>query len=162
MGLSLIVAMDKNRGIGKDNKLPWKLPADMKFFREKTMNRFIVMGRKTYNSVGNLPNRVSIVLSRDFKYTTNKDGEYIAATINYVVDSQKSLDPIVIGGAEIYKLFLPLVDTMYITEVQGEFEVDTYFPAFDLSEWEEIETVVHDADEKNPYRMIFRTYQRAY
>lgn len=131
--LKIIVAMDKNRLIGKDGKLPWSIPGDLQYFRKRTLNKTIVMGRKTYDSLGKpLKNRYHVVL-------TNNDLEKIdgimesASNIESLVEQYQNVEEeiFVIGGAQIYKQFLPYVEELVISHVKGEFFGDTYFPSFE-------------------------------
>jgi len=160
MILSLIAAMDNNRLIGKDNDLPWHLPADLQHFKSVTMSKPILMGRKTYDSIGRpLPGRLNIVLTR------SSDVQIQGVTVvNSVEDAMKAAQDVeevmVIGGSSIYELVLPEVDRMYLSFVDGEFEGDAWFPEFDKTEWEVIDEKAQAADEKNAHACRFVTYQR--
>jgi dihydrofolate reductase len=157
--LSLIWAMDKNQLIGNANALPWRLPADLAFFKSKTQGHPVIMGRKTYDSLGRpLPNRENIVLTRDNNVEIS--GCSIANSVHDVVELVKGKDAFVIGGAEIYKLFLPLADELVVTFVAGEFYGDTYFPTVDFDQWEIIEEIDGVVDEKNIHPHKFVTYAR--
>lgn len=132
MTLSLIMAMDKNGGIGKDNKLPWKLQADMHYFKLMTMGNIVVMGRKTYESIGYaLHGRTNIILSRTMKQKPDD----VAAVYSSVTELMRDYDNagkdsgvvFVIGGSEIYKLFEPLASVMFVTHIHEEFDCDTFF-----------------------------------
>lgn len=163
MNISLIWAMDLNRLIGKDNALPWKLPADMKWFRQHTLGKPIVMGRKTYESFGAkpLPQRSNIVITRDHDYQS--EGAIIVHSIEAAIEQAQQLNTaelMVIGGANLYQQFLPHADKLYITEVQGEFNGDTWFPDIDLGEWQLIEQQSHQADERNSHDCRFYIYHR--
>lgn len=139
MGLSMIVAMDPNRTIGKDNELPWpRIPEDMKFFRKKTLNHVVIMGRKTYQSIGKpLPKRVNFIV------THNRNFEAPGCFVFYDIEAaiQEALDiddsPFVIGGSGIYESFLPYTDTLYLTRVNDEYSGDVFFPKLDLDQWDE-------------------------
>ena len=160
MILSLIAAMDNNRLIGKDNDLPWHLPADLQHFKSVTMSKPILMGRKTYVSIGRpLPGRQNIVLTR----STDVQIEGVTV-VNSIEDAMKAAQDVeevmVIGGSSIYELVLPEVDRMYLSFVDGEFEGDAWFPEFDEAEWEVIDEKAQAADEKNAQACRFVTYQR--
>jgi len=161
MKLSLIWAMDRNRLIGNKDALPWKLPADMQWFRKNTMNKPILMGRKTFESIGKpLPKRTNIVLSRQ------KDLKIEGCIVVQSLDEAKATVPdadeiMVIGGAEIYALLLPQADQLYITHIDESFEGDAWFPAYDLSPWHLVQDESHQADEKNTYNYRFEIWQRS-
>lgn len=160
MKLSLIWAMDRNRLIGNQNALPWRLPADMQWFRKQTMGKPILMGRKTFESIGKpLPKRINIILSRQ------KDLKIEGCTVVQSLDEAKAAVPdaneiMVIGGAEIYALLLPHADQLYITQIDESFEGDAWFPAYDSKLWHRIEHESHQADEKNPHNYHFEVWQR--
>lgn len=159
--ISLLVAMDKNQLIGKDNDLPWRLPADLAYFKRVTMGHPIIMGRKTYDSIGRpLPGRENIIVTRDTSYEA--EGCKVIHSIEEIVKMNEQTDQelFVIGGAEIFKEILPYSDRLYITEINEEFEGDTYFPAFDKSKWEVISEEKGIKDEKNPYDYKFLVYEK--
>ncbi|MGO0059494.1 dihydrofolate reductase [Brevibacillus fluminis] len=160
MKLSMIVAFDKNRVIGKDNDIPWKLPRDQVYFREVTMGHPIIMGRKNHESIGRpLPGRRNIVLTRDKSYeATGCEIVHTAQEALALVGGEQ--EAFVIGGEEIYRLFLPLADKLYITTIDHEFEGDTHFPAYDPEAWKEVSAVEGVTDEENPYAYVFRVYER--
>jgi len=158
--LSLIWAMDQHRLIGRDNALPWKLPADMAWFRLQTMGKPILMGHKTYASIGRpLPGRVNLVLSRQADLQI--DGcivvHNIAEAYAAVPDAAEIM---VMGGAEIYALLLDRADRLYITEIDGEFEGDAWFPDFDGASWQQLSQQTHQPDEKNQYPYTFTILAR--
>lgn len=162
MIISLIAAMDKNRVIGKSgNELPWRLPADLKRFKSVTLGKPIIMGRKTFESIGRpLPERTNIIITRSEKYE--------APGCVVVHSPEKALsaagdapEVMIIGGAEIFARFLPLAKRLYFTHVSGEFEGDIYFPSLDPKEWREIFREAHEPDEKNPYNYTFVTLERS-
>lgn len=160
MILSIIAAMDRNHLIGNDNQLPWHLPADFAHFRAKTMGKPIVMGRKTFDSIGKpLPGRINIVLSRNpgTQYEGVKCAGSLKDAISLVPDAEEIM---IIGGSTIYEMLLPQVDRMYLTYVDGEFEGDAWFPEFDQSQWQETEAVLHHKDEKNIYDCRFVTLEK--
>lgn len=159
--ISLIVAMDENRLIGKDNQLPWHLPQDLAYFKRMTMNHKIVMGRKTYESIGKpLPGRENIIITRDSSYT--KDGCKVLHSIDDILELSKATDEnvFVIGGAEIFKEILPYSDKLYMTHIHHEFEGDTFFSQLNDSEWETISVESGMRDVKNPYEFDFVVYQK--
>lgn len=151
--------MDNNRLIGKANELPWHLPADLQHFKSVTMAKPIVMGRKTYDSIGRpLPGRQNIVLTRS---DIEIEGVTVVNTIDEAIDATNDAEEVmVIGGGTLYELVLPKVQRMYLSFVDGEFEGDAWFPEFDESEWEIIEEKSEAPDEKNAYACRFVTYQR--
>lgn len=163
MILSLIVAADEHNVIGGGNKLLWKLPADMKHFRTLTTNHTIIMGRKTAESIGRaLPNRRSIVVTRDAKWTM--DGCEVAASLDAALQLAAGGNPdevIVIGGGEIYAQAMARADKIHFTRVHGTFEGDVFFPEIDSTQWKEISREEHSADADNPYAYTFITYERA-
>lgn len=159
--ISLLLAMDKNQLIGKDNDLPWRLPADLAYFKRVTMGHPIIMGRKTYDSIGRpLPGRENIIVTRDTSYKA--EGCKVIHSIEDIVKMSEETDQelFVIGGAEIFKEILPHSDRLYITEIEEEFEGDTYFPAFDKDEWKIISKEKGIKDEKNPYEYTFLVYEK--
>lgn len=159
MILSLIAAMDNNRLIGRDNDLPWHLPADLQHFKSVTMNKPILMGRKTYDSIGRpLPGRQNIVITRnDIKI----EGVTVVNSIDEAISAAKDAEEVmVIGGSSIYELVLPEVQRMYLSFVEGEFEGDAWFPEFDENEWKIIDEKVQAADEKNAHACRFVTYTK--
>ncbi len=141
MIVSLVVAMAENRVIGRDGGLPWHIPGDLKLFKKTTMGKPIVMGRKTWESLGRpLPGRPNIVITRDRNYRAEgahvADGLQAALALAEELARQSAVDEImVIGGAEIYRLALPIADRLYLTEVSLCPQGDAWFPEFDLQEW---------------------------
>ncbi|WP_295623610.1 dihydrofolate reductase [uncultured Nitrosomonas sp.] len=145
--LSILVAMAKNRVIGRNNQLPWHLPADLKHFKFLTMGQIIVMGRKTYESIGrSLPGRENIIITRQLGYEIPG-----ATVVNSLQDalliceesSTISRESFIIGGENLYRQTLGICQRMYITEIQSDFEGDIFFPEFDRSDWEEIQRHKH-------------------
>jgi dihydrofolate reductase len=155
MKVSLIVAMDKSRGIGKNNDLMWHLPADMKFFKETTTGHIVVMGRKNFESIPSrfrpLPNRENVILTHNQEFQA--EGCSIFHSLESVLDAYRTDDRIVyiIGGGQIYKAALDLnvLDEMIITHVDGEYDADTFFPTFEASHWLKEEIFSFSKDEKN-------------
>lgn len=160
--ISLLVAMDKNRVIGHNNDLPWRLPRDLKFFKELTIEKNVIMGRKTYDSIGRaLPKRRNIVLTQ--KDINFPDGIEVINSLDtlYAMDKENPTEELfVIGGGDIFKQVLPKSDRMYITLIEETFEGDTFFPTFDESEWDLTSKVKGIKDEKNPYEYYFLQYDR--
>ena len=146
--ISLIAALADNRVIGRDNRLPWHLPADLKHFKRLTLNKPIVMGRRTWESLpGLLPQRTHIVISANPEYRAE-------GCIGAVPEIM------VVGGANIYRQMLPLAGRMYLTLVNNRFEGDTYFPDWDPAQWRESEREDFSADDRNPYSYSFVTLER--
>ena len=135
--VSIIAAMDENRVIGKDNKLPWYIPEDFKWFKEKTAGKPVIMGRKTHESIGKkLPGRLNIVVTKDKGYESPCKNIHVYNSLENVIDEHDALDELmVIGWAEIYSAALPIVDRMYITKILTHFDGDTYFPKYNEKEW---------------------------
>jgi dihydrofolate reductase len=160
--ISLLVAMDRNQVIGANNDLPWHLPNDLKFFKEKTMGNTIVMGRKTFDSIGRaLPNRRNIVLSRN--EIDLPDGVELIRDVETILDmnqSNPSEELFVIGGGGLFEQILPYADRMYITLIDEDFDGDVLFPSFSMEEWVEVSRVKGVKDEKNPYDYYFIHYNR--
>ena len=154
--------MDRKRGIGVDNKLPWRLSADLKRFRELTMDHHIIIGRKTFESIGRpLPGRRMIVVTRDVKYKA--EGCDVAHSVEDAINLAREKgesEVFICGGAEIYAQTIEIVDRMYLTFVDAEVAADTFFPEFDEREWSERESFYQPADEKNQYPFIFKTLVR--
>ncbi len=162
MTITLIWAQDQNRLIGKDNDMPWKLPADMAYFKQQTQHKTIVMGRKTWESFGSkpLPNRRNIVLTRDPKFTV--DGGEVVHTPEQALELTSSEDEVmIIGGSQIYKLFLEHADRLLVTQIEHEFEGNTFFPEVNWSEWKLESSTQGPKDEKNVYDYRFEQYVRA-
>ncbi len=160
MLISLIAAMDENHLIGAQNRLPWTLPADMAWFRKQTMGKPIVMGRTTFASIGKaLPGRRNIVLSR--KPELHIDGCTVIHDLSELAQAVDDADEImVIGGAQVYKLALPLAGRLYITQIHARFTGDTYFPEFDGGAWQETHCEDHADDENNRWPYTFRILER--
>jgi dihydrofolate reductase len=159
--IAFVVAIDRNRVIGKDGGLPWRLPDDMKHVRELTTGKPLIMGRRTYDSIGRpLPNRTNIVLTRDPAF--HPEGVLVARTPDEALRlAGHAPEIIVFGGAEIFRMFLPRADRLYLTEVDADVGGDTFFPELDAREWQEVERVEHARDERHPYAFRFLTLDRA-
>jgi dihydrofolate reductase len=161
----MIAAVSKNRVIGKNNDLPWKLPDDTKFFMEKTKGHHAIMGRKNYESIPHkfkpLPNRTNIVVTRQDNF--NAPGCIVVDSLEKGLaiarDSQEP-EAFIIGGAEIYKLGLPYANRLYLTEINAEIQGDTFFPHYDKSHWREISREHHKKDERHDYDFDFVVYSK--
>ncbi|MEN9959740.1 MAG: Dihydrofolate reductase [Bacteroidota bacterium] len=160
--LKILVAFDENRVIGKNNTLIWHLPADLKRFKTLTTGHVIIMGRKTFESIGKpLPNRTSIVISRQADLQI--DGAIIAHSVEEAILKAKSItreDIYIVGGAEIYALSLPLADQLLVTQLHDIFEGDAYFPEIPTETFEITEKERGITDEKNAYQYSYITYTR--
>ncbi|MEQ7800436.1 dihydrofolate reductase [Pedobacter sp. ASV1-7] len=160
MMISVVVAIGENNAIGKDNQLLWHLPADLKHFKEITSGHTIIMGRKTYDSIGKpLPNRRNIVMTRtpglqiqDVEVVSNIDEALALCTTEKEV--------FIIGGAEIYKSTLNIVNKIYLTRVHQSYDADTFFPKIDSNLWDETDVKKHLPDEKNHIAYTFSTLLR--
>ncbi|MBU60514.1 MAG: dihydrofolate reductase [Alcanivorax sp.] len=165
--LAMMAAKASNNVIGRDNKLPWYLPNDLKYFKQVTLGKPIVMGRNTWESLKRpLPGRTNIVISRQADYVA--EGAKVVGTLDEAlelaghvahIDGQDEL--VVIGGAQIYALALPRAERLYLTEVHADVPGDTYFPAVDAAQWREIGRDDFQAEGPNPYDYSFVVYQRA-
>ncbi|WP_340156276.1 dihydrofolate reductase [uncultured Winogradskyella sp.] len=158
--LTIIVASGENNAIGKDNKLIWHLSDDLKHFKSLTNGHHIIMGRKTFESFPKpLPNRTHVVITRQKDYKV-PEGVIVVNSLEDAIDASRfDKQPFVIGGGEIYKQAMPLVDKLEITRVHADFEnADTFFPEIDDSKWQEVSRRTHDADEKHTYAFSFITY----
>ena len=153
MHISIIAAMGRNRAIGYKNTLPWRLPADLQRFKQLTLGHHILMGRKTYESIGRpLPGRTSIIITRQPNFQA--EGCLIAHSLDEAItlaQSRGEQEVFIIGGAEIYAQALSIADRMYLTLVDAEPEADAFFPEFDENLWEKIDEKFALADEKNLY-----------
>ena len=156
--------MGKNRELGFGNKLPWHLPDDLKRFKEITRGHAVIMGRKTYESIGRpLPDRQNIVITRDTNYEL-PSGVVVGSmeeAVGFVTeDILEGREVFIIGGAEIYKLGLPYANKMYLTFVDAEREADAFFPEFNEDDWSVTQTESHAADAKHPHAFVFKVYER--
>ena len=160
MNISLIAALAHHRVIGNENRLPWYLPADLKHFKQLTLHKKIIMGRKTYESIGHsLTDRHNIILTTQTNFKApNCQVIHDYSALLPILNSNEEI--IVIGGAEIFKFFLPLADHLYLTLIDADIPGDTHFPAWNQDEWEEINREYHAKDEKNFYNYTFITLCR--
>jgi len=159
MIISMIAAMANDRVIGKDNQMPWHLPADFVWFKRCTMGKPVVMGRKTYESIGRpLPGRQNIVISRDT--SLNIDGVDVVSSIDEAIDKAGDVEEVmIIGGGSIYEACLPKANRLYVTYIDAQLEGDTQFPDWGNG-WKEISQESYSADEKNAYDMTFAVLER--
>lgn len=158
--ISIVVAISENNAIGKDNQLLWHLPADLKHFKEITSGHTIIMGRKTYDSIGRpLPNRRNIVITRstDLQIPNVEVVNSLDAAISLCEGENEVF---IIGGAEIYKHAIQFADRIYLTTVHQTYEADAYFPVLDKNEWKEVDKEFHSTDEKNSVAYTFSTLER--
>lgn len=161
---SFIVACAENRAIGKDNQLIWHMPNDLKFFKTTTSGHYVLMGRKSYESMGKpLPNRLNVVITRNKDYAI--EGALVVHSLEEALKlaaDQQQQEVFILGGGEIYRQALEkkLVDRIYLTEIKESFEADTFFPELDESEWEETHREEYQADHLNPHDYAFVTLER--
>lgn len=172
MIISIIAAIGKNNELGLGNKLLWQLPADMKHFRETTSGHTVIMGRKTYESIGRpLPNRRNIVITRDSNY--QKEGIEVVHSLDEALkvttleqgkkfeENYEEVEVFIIGGGQIYTEAMEKANKLYITHVEATLPADTFFPEISNGKWERISSEYHEADEKNPYEYTFAEYIKA-
>ena len=160
--LSIVVAKAKNNIIGRENKLVWKLPADLQHFKELTTEHVIIMGRKTFESLGRvLPNRKHIVFSQNPDFKVNDENVQVVHSMleiqQYIEDEKENF---VIGGAMIYNLLMPHITKMYVTEIEEEFEGDAFFPRINTEIWQETSREKGPKDEKNNLDYDYVTYEK--
>ena len=157
--LSLIAAMAKNRVIGRNNALPWHLPEDLKYFKATTLGKPILMGRKTFDSIGKpLPGRTSVGLTRNPEWSF--DGCLVVPSLDVALARLADREEVlVIGGADLYQQTLPRADRLYLTEINADFEGDAWFPDFDRSQWQQISRQPHP-DNGRGFSFDFVVYQR--
>nr|AIA13661.1 Dihydrofolate reductase [uncultured bacterium] len=160
--INILLAASENHVIGKDNKIPWHLPADLRYFKKLTTDNVVIMGRKTFDSIGKpLPNRVNIVITRQQSFTA--DGAIVAHSVAEALKAAKEYadkETFIIGGEEICKQALPFVDRIYLTRIHAYLDGDAYFPAPDLHEWMLVSSEQHEPDEKNKFAYDFEIYRR--
>jgi len=162
--LSLIVAMDEGGGIGKGGGLPWRLSADLKLFKARTMGHHLVMGRKTFESIGSpLPGRMIIVVTRRSEYSA--EGCLIAHSLDEALalaEAGGESEVFIAGGGEIFEQTISHVHRIYLTQVHTLADCDTFFPHFDKKEWLELERGYHPSDDKNEFAFTFSTWLRRF
>ena len=159
--VTIIAAIAANNALGKDNQLIWHLPADLKRFKKTTLNHAVIMGRKTYESLGKpLPNRTNILITRDKNYKA--EGCLVVNSVKEALKAAAEVDenPFILGGAEIYKQAMPFTDKLDITFVHHQFEADVFFPEIDKTIWKETSLENFKADENNKYDYSFVTFER--
>jgi dihydrofolate reductase len=158
-GLSMIWAMDEQGLIGSDNKMPWHLPAELRYFRRVTTGHPILMGRRTFESIGEkpLPKRTNVILSRNTDYAP--DGCKVVHSIDEALEELRNTPFFVIGGAQVYQAFLPYAEKLYVTVIHHTFTGDEHFPEVDWSKWQLISEEPGLRDEQNPYDYSFRVYE---
>lgn len=154
--ISMIAAMDKNRVIGKNQKLPWNIPEDFKWFKSQTINKTVLMGRKTYESIGKpLKDRINIILTNDKSYHANSE-IIVYNDIQTVLKNHN--DFFVIGGQQIYEQFLQYTNKLYLTIVDNAFEGDTFFPQINETDWSC--TYIQDGKDNEPYKYTFNIFEK--
>jgi dihydrofolate reductase len=160
--ISCIVAAAKNNVIGKDNDIPWYLPADLKYFKKRTLNHHIIMGRNCYESIGRpLPKRTNVILTRNPFYIST--GCIIAHNVEEALEiafENGETEAFIIGGGKIYEQTIDLWDRLYLTNVDLEVKGDVFFPELNMDHWEETFSEAHLADEKNLHNYTFKTYHK--
>lgn len=161
MIISIIAAVADNGVIGNKNALPWHLPADFKYFKETTLNKPVVMGLRTFESIGRpLPDRKNIILNDDTNYIAPY-GCFVVKSMDELLEIVKNEDEVMIcGGASVYRQFLPLANRLYLTYIHHDFEGDTYFPEFDINDWKEIKRTDNQIDKENVYPYSFIILER--
>jgi dihydrofolate reductase len=161
MPIAQVVAISKNRVIGKDNKLIWHLPADLKHYKNVTMGHHMIMGRKTYESIGRpLPGRTTVIITRDKNYKA--EGCVVVHSLDEALKVAAKDDmPCIVGGGEIFRQAMDITDKIYLTIVHEEFEGDVFYPELDPREWKLIKREDLEPDEKNRYAYSFCEYERA-
>ena len=160
--LSCIVAMAENWVIGRGGDLPWHLPADLKRFKQLTMGHHIIMGRKTYESIGRaLPGRTSVVVTRNRNFVA-APGVAVSHSLEEALEQAASDDEaFVIGGEALYRLALPSADRLYVTAIHAEVDGDVYFPGDTLDDWHLTHEEPHEADDRHTHEYTFRVHERA-
>ncbi|UPK71844.1 dihydrofolate reductase [Chitinophaga filiformis] len=162
MTLSIIVAASENNVIGINNHLPWHLPIDMKYFKDTTMGKPIVMGRKSFEELGRvLPGRPNIMITRQADYKA--EGLYVVPSLEAGIEKAKTFgteEIFITGGGEIFKMALPIIDRLYLTRVHAEVSGDTYFPEFDPRGWKLVKNERHEKDEKHAHALTFQVWER--
>ncbi len=158
--ITIIAAIAENNALGKDNQLIWHLPADLKRFKQVTLNHHIIMGRKTFESLGKpLPNRTTIIITRNKNYSAK--GCIVVNSLKKAIEASKNDEnPYILGGAEIYKQAMEIADKLDLTFVHHKFEADAFFPIIDSKIWKETSREDFKADEKNKYNFSFVTFER--
>lgn len=162
MLVSAIVAAARNRVIGKNNQIPWYLSSDLKYFKRTTLNHHVIMGRKSFLSIGRpLPKRTNIIITRNpyFAASGCLVSPSVEEALGIALDNGET-EAFIIGGGQIYELSMPLLDRIYLTEVDAKPEGDVFFPDFDKTQWNLLSSEAHPADEKNDHAYTFKVYER--
>lgn len=161
MMLSIIVAMASDRVIGLNNQMPWHLPADLAWFKKNTLNKPVIMGRKTFESIGRpLPNRHNIIISRTPQHSDNENITWVTSLEQALDLTQHNEEVFIIGGGNIYLQALPKVARLYLTHIDAKLDGDTRFPKYHPEKWQQVFVESHQADDKNPYQYTFEILQR--
>jgi dihydrofolate reductase len=159
MLISMIVAMGSNRVIGQANQLPWQLPADLTYFKRTTMGKAVIMGRKTYETIGRpLPGRKNIILTRDESYQAG--GCLVVHSVESALQAAGEGEVMIIGGGQIYPQFLPLAERIYMTHIDSAFEGDTFFPELGHDQWALIQRSQTKFDKQTEFAYTFVIYER--
>ncbi|AMO25830.1 dihydrofolate reductase [Bacillus phage Thurquoise] len=159
MEISLIAAIGKNNEIGLDNELLWRCKEDFDWFKKQTYNKPVVMGRKTYESIGKpLPHRINIVLSRDESYDPHESVLVLPSVAAVFSELKKYREVMIIGGANVYKQFMPFANRLYLTELDKEFEADSFFPSFVKGDYREC--FKSDGTENVGFKYEFKVYRK--
>jgi dihydrofolate reductase len=161
MRLALLAAVARNGTIGRDNRLPWHLPDDLRRFRMLTLGKTVIMGRKTHESLpGALPGRHSVIVSRDSGYEAAREDVEVAASLEDALGRARSTEVFIIGGASLYEQTLALADRLYLTEIDADVAGDAFFPRYDRAEWETLADEAHRADDRHSHAFHFLTLER--
>jgi len=160
MRISIIAAMSANRAIGLENRLPWNLPDDLKRFKALTMNHHIVMGRKTYDSIGKpLPGRDTVIVTRNMDYAV--PGCVAVNSLDAALTvSFSDAEVFFVGGADLYRQVLPIANRIYLTEIRRVFDGDAFFPEFDMRQWSETSREQHRTEGDNGFEYHYVIYDR--
>ncbi len=159
MTISIIVAKSRNNVIGVHNQLPWHMPADLKYFKKVTTGHTVIMGRKTYESVGKpLPNRTNIVITRQQDF--HADGVTIEASLEQALKQVTADEVFILGGGEVFGQAMNMADKLYVTDIDITLDGEVYFPEIDTCQWTLSSEETHQKDEKNPYDYSFKVYVR--
>ena len=162
MIVSAIAAVSRNGAIGKDNQIPWYLPADLKYFKRTTLDHHVIMGRKSFLSIGKpLPKRTNVVISRDAFFTAS--GCIVVRSVQEALAlaaGHGETEAFIIGGGEIYRASMPYWDRLYLTRVELDVDGDVFFPEWDPGEWALIRREAHQTDDRNAYAYTFEVYER--
>ncbi len=163
MIISAIVALGKNRAIGLNNRIPWHLPADLRYFKKLTTGHHVLMGRKCYESIGRpLPNRCNIVVTRNVLYAVSN--AFVVHRIEHGIHlamQRGERELFIIGGAEVYRRSMPYWHRLYLTQIDYDGPADTFFPEMDLTQWKKVSESLHESDAVNNFAYSFVTYEKS-